>query len=126
MSAHGDEPEVGRQAAGQDSSDLHRNEVRLCGRVSAPAQERVLPSGDRLWTVRVIVDRPPQRQRGRSRIDTIDCVAWGSRAQRSVAGWQPGDVVEVSGALRRRFHRGEAGPVSRFEVEIERAKKVRA
>ncbi|MDT7548546.1 MAG: hypothetical protein QOE84_940, partial [Actinomycetota bacterium] len=39
-----------------------RNEVALVGRVSAPAEERVLPSGDVLLTWRVVVDRPPPRR----------------------------------------------------------------
>ena len=33
------------------------NEVRLVGRVSQTPEERVLPSGDVLWTFRVVVPR---------------------------------------------------------------------
>ena len=33
------------------------NEVTLVGRLSQPAEEQVLPSGDELWKFRVIVGR---------------------------------------------------------------------
>ena len=39
------------------------NQVTLLGRVSAPPEGRDLPSGDRLVTLRVIVDRPPPKRR---------------------------------------------------------------
>lgn len=102
-----------------------RNEVLLRGRVAAAAESRELPSGDVLVTVRLIVDRDPDaRTRSRQRVDTIDCVAWQRRAQRSLLSWAPGDLVEVSGAIRRRFFRGAAGPVSRVEVEILTARRL--
>jgi single-strand DNA-binding protein len=124
-----------------DDATPHHNEVRLVGRLSAPARVLDLPSGDRLVTFRVIVDRigrqPGRRQRdakraapmtgggsGKRQVDTIDCASWTRREQRRVEKWQPGDVVEVQGRLRRRFRRGESGPVSRVEVEVTMAKKV--
>jgi single-strand DNA-binding protein len=124
-----------------DDATPHHNEVRLVGRLSAPARVLDLPSGDRLVTFRVIVDRIGRRagrqQRdargaatearggsGRRQVDTIDCATWTRREQRRVEKWQPGDLVEVQGRLRRRFRRGESGPVSRVEVEVTLAKKV--
>jgi single-strand DNA-binding protein len=95
-----------------------RNEVLLCGRVAAPAAQRELPSGDTIVTARVIVDRDSSAHRSGQRVDTIDCVAWGARVQRSLLRWETGQFVQVEGALRRRFFRGDAGPVSRFEVEV--------
>jgi single-strand DNA-binding protein len=35
-------------------------------------------------------------------------------------------VVEVSGSLRRRFWRTPAGPASRYEVEVNAIRRVRA
>jgi single-strand DNA-binding protein len=118
----------------------HRNEVRLVGRLSAPARVLDLPSGDRLVTFRVIVDRIGRRRgrqqrnakgsaeaggsSGRRQVDTIDCATWTRREQRRVEKWQPGDLVEVQGQLRRRFRRGESGPVSRVEVEVMLARKI--
>lgn len=99
------------------------NEVRLVGRVSQAPEERVLPSGDVLWTCRVVVPRPASS--GRVTVDAIECAAWSPRARRSVASWQPDDVVEVSGAVRRRFFRAAGGPASRVEVEIARGKVIR-
>ncbi|MGE5762543.1 MAG: hypothetical protein ACM3ZF_01215 [Mycobacterium leprae] len=40
--------------------------------------------------------------------------------------WSTGDVVDVSGALRRRFWRGSAGPVSRCEIEVRSAARLGA
>ena len=55
------------------------------------------------------------------RSDALECVAWSAAARRTVASWQPGDVVEVTGELRRRFWQGGA---SRYEVEVLRAKRL--
>jgi single-strand DNA-binding protein len=101
------------------------NEVRLVGRISQAPEERTLPSGDVLWTFRVVVPRPPASGRG-SVVDALECAAWTSRARRSVASWQADDVVEVSGAVRRRFFRTMAGgAASRVEVEVSRGRLIR-
>lgn len=105
------------------------NEVLLRGRVSAAPAERTLPSGDLIMTIRIVVDRPPQRSRqpvSRQRVDAIDCVVWNGRVQRSVRAWQPGDEVQVEGAIRRRFFRASAGAVSRVEVEVTKARRLRS
>jgi single-strand DNA-binding protein len=101
----------------------HRNEVHLVGRVSMCATPRELPSGDTVSGVRVVVERDPQTLHGRTtRIDAIDCVAWSDHWHDVLRCWQLGDVVEVVGALRRRFRRTDAGTVSRYEVEVQRAR----
>ena len=94
------------------------NEVRIIGRVSQQPEERVLPSGDVVWTFRVVVPRPAGRARTRQQVDALECAAWSARARRSVSTWGTDDVVEVSGAVRRRFYRAGEGAVSRFEVEM--------
>lgn len=107
-----------------------RNEVELVGRLAAPAQERVLPSGDTLVSWRLIVDRPPGQRplpegARATTVDTIDCVAWSAKPQRSAQRLEPGDVVAVSGALRRRFWRTGAGAASRCEVEVAVVRRLR-
>ncbi len=102
----------------------HRNDVRLVGRLSAAAVERELPSGDVCTTWRLVVRRPTATRAGPS-IDTIDCLAWVGGVRRQCLRWRPGDVIEVEGALRRRFWRSPGGPTSRCEVEVRRARRVR-
>jgi single-strand DNA-binding protein len=105
----------------------HRNEVLLVGRMTSPAEERVLPSGDVLVTWRIVVDRPPQPRTSERRtptVDTLDCVAWRGDVRRSAASWSVGDTVELSGSLRRRFWRATTGPVSRTEVEVVRGRRL--
>ena len=99
------------------------NEVRLCGRVSGDPQERELPSGDRMWSFRVVV--PREQPRGRQTVDVVDCAVWGGRARRTVSGWTDGDEVEIAGALRRRFFRSGGATASRVEVEVTTARLIR-
>lgn len=100
------------------------NEVRLVGRIPVESEERTLPSGDTLRTFRVAVTRPDNGQ-GRRQVDSLECVARDARVKRSVAGWRPGDLVEVSGAVRRRFFRTSAGTGSRVEVEVRSGRIIR-
>lgn len=100
------------------------NEVTLVGRVSQAPTERVLPSGDRLWTFRVVVPRPPGRGR-LGAVDALDCAVWGGTARRSVRSWREGDLVQVTGAVRRRFFRSGAVAASRVEVEVSGARLIR-
>lgn len=117
-----DDSTTGSPAAGGIDA---RNEVSLRARVAAPPEERTLPSGDSLMTARLIVDRDAAAlQRSSQRVDTLDCVAWKARVQRTMRSWQAGDEVEVAGAIRRRFFRGSTGAVSRVEVEIKEAKRI--
>ncbi len=105
---------------------MTRNEVVLVGRVAAEAEERTLPSGTVLVTFRVIVDRPPAARAvpRAPAVDTIDCIAGTAPVRRAALGWLPGDVVEVSGALRRRFWRAGTGAASRTEVEVAKARRL--
>ena len=111
------------QQKSQPASEVAVNEVRLVGRVSQAPEQRELPSGDVLWTFRVVVPRPATS--GRGTVDALECAAWSARARRSVASWQPDDVVEVSGAVRRRFFRTAGGAASRVEVEVSRGRLIR-
>ena len=120
------------------------NSVRLVGRVSAEPEHRELPSGDQLVQLRVIVARPARRGRSgpgsrgatttpastqgaapiRQQVDTIDVTCWTAVARRAAARLQPGQVVEVHGALRRRFYRAGASTQSRYEVEASLLRRV--
>lgn len=105
-----------------------RNEVVLVGRVPAAPEERELPSGDVLVTWRLVVGRPPGRRPPEgvraTTVDTLDCVAWSAATRRAAAALLPDDVVEVTGALRRRFWRAGAGAASRCEVEVSSVRRV--
>ena len=99
----------------------HRNEILLVGRVTTPPEERQLPSGDVVRSWRVTVDRDSDD----ARHDVVDCTAWTAKLQRTVASWHKGDVVEVAGALRRRFWRTAGGALaSTCDVEVLHAKRL--
>lgn len=121
------------ETAPNDGVQTACNEVRLRGRVAAEAEERELPSRDRLVQLRVIVPREPTRKARQRRpkvgtdeatsrrvqtIDTIDLVCWTAQTRRSASRLGAGDHVEVIGALRRRFFGGPGGRQSRYEVEV--------
>ena len=114
-----------RETGADDHNPTDHNHVVLRGRVAAEPVSMELPSGDPLVTVRLVVRRPdgPAR-RGLQVVDTLDCSAWRPGVRRSVLGWVAGDVVEVTGSVRRRFWRGPSGPQSRWEVEIASARRL--
>ncbi len=100
------------------------NTVTLVGRVSATPDVRDLPSGDRLVTLRVVVDRPPERGVTKRVVDVIDVACWSRRTQRTASSLGAGDGVRVEGALRRRFFATGGGRASRYEVEAGRLVRV--
>lgn len=112
---------VGR---GSEASTMVANEVRLVGRISQAPERRELPSGDEVWTFRVVVPRGPS-ERSRQSVDALECAAWSARARRSVRAWSAGDVVQVTGALRRRFFRAGGAAASRVEVEMTAGRVIR-
>jgi single-strand DNA-binding protein len=112
---------VTRARVSEPTAIEHRNEVVVIGRLSAVAVGRQLPSGDEIVTWRLIVDRPPRR--GGRNYDVLSCVAFKARVRRQALSWQPGDIVEISGALRHRFWRAVSGIQSKSEVEVETASR---
>lgn len=109
-----------------ETTNVARNVVSLAGRVSSAPTERELPSGDRVVTFRIVMarERTPMTAGSKQVSDWVDCAAWGGRVRRSVATWQVDDLVEVEGALRRRFFRDARGASSRVEVEVLSARRV--
>ena len=105
------------------------NEVHLIGRISAPAERRVMPSDDELVSFRLVVDRPVARttptDRRRPTVDVIDVACWTAKTRKVALGLQVGDLVRVQGALRRRFWKAGGGAVSRHEVEAASVGRVR-
>lgn len=103
---------------------VHRNEVTVVGRLSADPSERTLPNGDLIVSWRLVVQRPPDPARKALAVDTIDCVARTPALGRRALTWASGDVMEMSGALRRRFWRSGEGVRSRYEVEVASARRL--
>ncbi len=108
-----------------ESTTVSKNDVQLIGRLSQAPEERVLPSGDTVWTFRVVVPRRRHAAKSRQAVDAIECAAWSARARRSASSWAAGDVVEVRGELHRRFFRAGGAVASRVEVEMTSGRLIR-
>ncbi|GAB3245419.1 hypothetical protein GCM10027425_00030 [Alteromonas gracilis] len=117
-----------------DEGGTHHSAVQLTGRVSSEPEARVLPSGDEICSVRVVVRRPVLEATGtaeksRSRRPSSDwfvCTAWGARERRTLSGWGIGDEIELEGVLRRRHYRTPGGASSLVEIEVTGARRRRA
>ena len=96
----------------ETEADYSLNDVLLRGRVSAEAIEKELSSGDKVVEFRLIVTR----SKGEG-VDTLDIGAWNSKARRSAIRLKPGEWIEVTGSVHRRFWKGAAGLASRWQVE---------
>lgn len=99
------------------------NHIYLRGRLAAEPVFRELPSADVLAVFRLTVPRPSGE---RVRVDSIECTTVRSRLHRTLERAVPGDELEVTGALHRRFWRSPAGPASRYAVDVETLRVNRA
>ena len=109
----------------EQSRDGADNHVLLRGLLAVEPHTRILPSGDELCSFRLTVQRPKSSY-GRVRTDSIDCATTRAAARRMVAKCSPGERIEVSGSLRRRFWRSVTGtPASRYEVEVINVRRIR-
>ena len=117
-----------RASALRDAELGHRNDVVLVGRLGAPAEHRTLPSGEEIVTFRLVIDRPAGSAaaggRQEPRTDTLDCSASRASVRRRLLGWRPGDIVQVDGALRRRFWRSAGRVLTRSEVHVTAARRL--
>jgi single-strand DNA-binding protein len=102
---------------------IDRNDVVLRGRLSSPPELRPLPSGDTLLVFKLVVRRENPRPRG-PKSDVITCVSLLPALLHHAAAWTPDDVVEVEGALQRRFWRTPTGTAVAYEVNCRRGRKV--
>jgi single-strand DNA-binding protein len=92
------------------------NAVTLTARVTSEAEQVELPSGDSLVKFRVVV--PRYKPTTKTTVDTIDCVTFKPVVKRKASSLAVGDIVDISGAIRRRFWQSGAGVASRVEVEV--------
>ena len=95
------------------------NDVMVVGRLGSDASEYERPSGDVVVNCRVLVPRAD------GRVDTLDCAVEGAALRKKVLSWQAGDVIELQGSLHRRFWNGPTGPVSRYEIGVATAKRLK-
>ena len=100
-----------------------QNSVLLVGRVTSEAEEIGLPSGEVLVRFRIVV--PRHKPTTKTTVDTIDCVTFKSVSQRKARTLSVGDIVEITGELRRRFWKAGAGVASRVEVEVGSLKAIK-
>ncbi|MEY4137736.1 MAG: hypothetical protein RL205_1864 [Actinomycetota bacterium] len=103
----------------------HVNEVHVIGRLGGTVEERQLPSGTTLTVFSVIVDRPAREIHGRTKVDTIACQTTRSAVATRVARASAGSMVEIEGALRRRFWKSGSGLASATEVDVTRVTALR-
>ena len=101
----------------------HYNEVYLCGRVTSEGIETQLPSGDIACEFRIVVDR--EKSRGdKKEVDSIDVVVWSAGLRKKVRSLVEGDILQIEGAIRRRFWQGAHGVASRWQIEASTLEKV--
>ena len=105
---------MAKKIAEELPEDFSMNDCLLRGRVSAPAVDRELPSGEHVVEFRLIVKRDT-----REGVDTLDIAAWNSKSRRTALSLKPGEWVEVSGSVRRRFWQAPTGAASRWQIEGE-------
>jgi single-strand DNA-binding protein len=106
-----------------DGAHAADNEVFLRGRLAAEPEPRTLPSGDEIVTFRLTVPRSGTAP-SRAKVDSIDCAAGLARVRRCLDRAEPGDQLEVTGSLHRRFWRTGAGLGSRYEVQVSTARRI--
>lgn len=124
VKAAGPGPPMPPLAERPDRAEGHRNEASVVGRVTSAPFERQFPGGARLVTWRVRMARPEVPGRP-ARSDSLTLVSFDEALRAKAHGWRVGDVVRVTGELRRRIWRGCKGVQSVLEVEADTATLVR-
>lgn len=97
----------------------YRNRVELVGRISSPAEEKTLPSGDVLVEFRMIIDRDD-----REGVDTLDVATWNASLRKRALSLEAEQWIGVKGVLRRRFWKTPTGVASRWQVEAREITRV--
>lgn len=110
----GSSKKVAGKSKGQelkDDIDHSLNDLLLRGRVSAPAVEKVLPSGDKVVEFRLIVSREDG-----AGVDTLDIASWSATSRRIGLSLKAQEWIELSGSIHRRFWQSPTGVASRWQV----------
>jgi len=102
---------------------IDTNDVHLIGRLAQEPVHKTMPSGDAAVDFRIAVRRPPAVVRRQS-TDSLQCTSFRPGPIKAAAGWAPGDVLEVHGALHRRFWRVGSEIRSVYEVEVRTVRRV--
>ncbi len=97
----------------------YRNRVELVGRISSPAEEKTLPSGDVLVEFRMVIDRDD-----REGVDTLDVATWKASLRKRALSLEAEQWIGVKGVLRRRFWKTPTGVASRWQVEAREITRV--
>jgi len=102
------------------------NRVVLLGKVIRAPGTTVLPSGDEVVEFRISVPRVRSRRtrEASASVDWFDCAAWTTGTRRTVARWQVGDIVEVTGSLRTRHYLVAGSGRVAVSVEVRGARRV--
>ncbi|RYE77418.1 MAG: single-stranded DNA-binding protein [Myxococcales bacterium] len=102
----------------------HVNTVAFRGRVTKVPEERELPSGTVVSTLRISVrrDETPMTRGSKQSSDWFDCTAWTAALRRRMKSWQVGDEVEIVGAVRRR-HLGGGSGGTLVDIEVQEARR---
>jgi single-strand DNA-binding protein len=105
---------VAKEKNAVDNAELDHslNDILLRGRISAPATQKELPSGDKVVEFRLIISREK-----RDGVDTLDIAAWSARSRRTALTLKANEWIEVSGSVHRRFWKGPSGTASRWQIE---------
>lgn len=123
---------------------VHRNTIAIVGDLLGPVEPRVRADGHEVLSFRVSVRLPvteagaaaaagerrdagagPRRESTPpGRRDVLDCVVATPILRRRLEQYQPGDVVEVDGALRHRFWNASGRVQSRYEIDVQRLKRL--
>lgn len=110
----GSSKKVAGKSKGQELKgdiDHSLNDLLLRGRVSAPAVEKVLPSGDKVVEFRLIVSREDG-----AGVDTLDIASWSATSRRIGLSLKAQEWIELSGSIHRRFWQSPTGVASRWQV----------
>ncbi|CAB5239812.1 unannotated protein [freshwater metagenome] len=100
-----------------EQEDYSFNEACLRGRISGQPSEKVLPSGDRIVELRLVIAREGERADSRSGVDTLDIAAWSYRLRKRALSLKDSDWVQIDGPVHRRFWQGAHGVASRWQIE---------
>lgn len=93
------------------------NNVTLTGRLVAVPELRETPSGNKVVSIVVAVDRPRKNAEGNRDADFIPVTAWGKSAEFVCNNFTKGDFIAITGSVRTRI-RQNSDDKSFRQVEV--------